>query len=369
MRQRYLILSGKECTNDCVICTTRRPPFPQTYHIGRTPVEKRALERLAEATEHDEVTITGGGDPLRHPELLEAIATNAKGYKNLVINPISFLSEQTGKPGRRITATDFEQAMTEKPNKGVERLVTSALRFNRIFLSDGILQAPSETIHTYARAYYHHITERYFLVQSKVVSCARNNLFDIKFSHTLSNVSPLRKNARKSSDIKSTSSCHMNPFHRNLFFLKEGTDARLFFLMCCQAELTKYTTFPTAITSNEMAEMTGPQLREKIETAHRRFRESASWWFLNMDCANEDNSDERSRRFISYLATAERLLAERGMRLGIDEASLSFREGNGQCSHCNTAGYLLHKAGVSVAEWHTYLEQKYAQKNEQRGGA
>ena len=366
---KYVIMATGRCTNACGICAMQRKPAPGFDHFCTTETEREAARRLIIACDEDTICVTGGGDPLQNVDFLRIVATYAKGEKHAILNPLSFLSLQAGKPGQRLTPREYEQTMHGELSRPLELIVSTLKSFDLLQISSGSYQAPDDQTYCRAKRFFRKRIKPLLKEEVKIKRNCAKSLKNVRYAPwALKTFTPLWKTPSLEESERRETHCK-NP-SRILYFSREGNDARLMMPLCCSAAMTEYLSHPSGLLASEMATMDPANLRARIEQEVGARDKSAYVRLLDYYRRPDTKTletvgsvfEERARgtltkKFKLYARAAAALLKEKGV--SDDPLARAYTKGTNYCAHCIAIGGALHRAGVDRDEWHAYLNKTF----------
>jgi hypothetical protein len=143
-----------------------------------------------------------------------------------------------------------------------------------------------------------------------------------------------------------------------IFFRKEFGKARMYFMLCCQPGLSPYTSHRTGMTLEDMASANPSDVKNMLQ---KEMKDISKNPVFNMLSSYEPwgkkvhGLPQWDELFDAYLGLVKELTGKNVVRN-------TYTIGNTECDPCEacyTASLLLKRAGISPAEWHAHIEERY----------
>jgi hypothetical protein len=380
-----IVLSiSNRCKNLCRICAYGGKPPLRFYNAGQTETEKKGLANFFQAIGERTLSITGR-DPLRNPDALEVANQFHSGRKEVIINPISFLTVGLGKNARKITRDEAQKLISSTLSEKMKRLCEILSQFDRVTTSCGTLQAPSPEIAQLAYAFF----------QSKIAPAIKigsqhpdinEQCFNGKFKEGIlvgTPTPPLAVGKLRSKRIREGIAPGLiAPAKRiavkrfwcgeydafTYHFQKDEDGISLYQSICAQVAQTPYVHFKTGLTLEEMATMSPEEITQKLLEEGKRFEQNTVFSFLSKSFCLPlpsiiDRKTHYEKQFELFIQSVEGLIEkETGKKISVVENTSSFTqqinpETAHPCQACNTAGALLHKENIPPQKLEAFLKQ------------
>jgi hypothetical protein len=380
-----IVLSiSNRCKNLCRICAySGRPPL-KFYNAGKTETEKKGLVKFFQALGNPTLSITGR-DPLRNPDALEVANQFHSGRKEIIINPISFLTVGLGKNARKITRDEAQKLISSPLSEELRRLCAILSQFDRVTISCGTLQAPSPEMAQLAYAFF----------QSKIAPAIKtgdqppeiNELcFNGKFKEGIlvgTPTPPLAVGKLRSKRIREGIAPGLIAPAKKIavkhfwcgeydaatyHFQKDEDGISLYQSICAQVAQNPHVHFKTGLTLKGMARISPEQITQKLLEEGKRFKQSTIFTFLSKSFflplpSILDPKTHYEKQFEIFIRAVEMLIKEEtGKRISVVDNTLSFSqqinpETAHPCEACNTAGALLHQEKIPPQKLEAFLKQ------------
>jgi hypothetical protein len=371
----YVILATGRCQNSCVLCCMSGSPKFGIYHAGSTPQERQGLQNLILSMGETSICMTGGGDPLRNPEFIDIVNRYAKGEKNIVFNPLTFLSMQVGKPARRITNAEAREALTLSPeqiNPSIYSLLDTLQEYSHLHMSSGLMQSPRPGLIRYSELFFKRLIQGMDGLNERLEIRRVNRRADIKFDYHLKDSPALRSHIRYNAPPESVVlSCFIS-LERNIggtiYFKRDADNINLYFGHCSRVGMSQYNDFKTDITLDALAVSTPKQITSRMERQRAKICSRPYSQILCNDryrptkgpLAQHPVLDAYPSDRFSYLINlAEGMIRSRTKkRADIMKKSGTFGSELNACAVCSTMGGLLSEAGISPQEWQEYVDNE-----------
>ena len=378
-----IVLSiSSQCKNQCQICAySGRPPL-KFYNAGKSENEKRGLANFFQAIGDRALSITGR-DPLRNPDALALANQFHPGIKEIIINPISFLTIGLRKYAKNITSEEVQKLTNAALSSEVQQLCEILSQYNRVTISCGTLQGPSPEIAQLAYGFFHQKIAPAIKASAPTLNI-NEACFNGKFKEGIL-VEPVSRPPLAVGKIRSRKGIDpaviapakkmaakrfwCGEYDATVYhFQKDEDGVSLYQSICAQVAQSGYVHFKTGLTLEAMAAMPPEQITQKLIEENMRFEQSTVFSFLSRSfCLSLPNIIDRKthyeKQFEFFIRAVEMLIKEEtGKKISVVENTLSFtRQINPETAHpceaCNTAGALLHREKIPPQKLETFLKQ------------
>ena len=395
---KYVFSTTKKCANSCVICGALGKPSSNYFHIGQNEKEVQAIRNLITSFGRDELSLTGG-DPLMNDVVLREVVSLHHGKKGIIFNPITFLVIELRKNAKCINNSDISNLKDKAAVNGLSEknreICYYLSRFDSLTISNGNLQAPSPEMMSHALDFY----SEFILSEIKknnsdfneesVCSAQINGKFEstklISTNQALC-VGRFREYFEKNMRLGGSGN-NMPLFFKKeqpcsekdeliLYFKRSNKSAYIVLDICCSVGITTYFSYNTNISLDDLAQSRPKEIKKMLYSEARKLKSTALYNMLNNPEFNNPSELEKkawyypeeklNEQFREIVCSSEELLWDNtGTYRSIIDNVYSF--GGQKCSECevcNTLGIMLYKAGISIKEWHDFLDISFNKRTE-----
>jgi hypothetical protein len=382
INEEYSIFPTNICNNNCVICGVKCQPNFNFYHLLKNDSERKGLIKLLSIFESNDLISLTGGDPLRNPEFMELFIKHFKGRKSIMLNPLTFLSLESGKPANVISEKEAESIINKVSSMGYcdesMRLLNYLSYFDNIGISSGNLQSPNPALSKYAiklwgkyifKYLISNTRSRFFFINGsprqslsgkfennklvrapkglkcvgslrRIAESQEKTPFSIKF-----NIEMKRKHKKCHTKAKSAK----YPLYP-IYFNKVNDEVKMFFLPCCEVGVNPYVAYETELTLNKIASLKTEDVKKLFHKELSKMKKSSFFKLLT--------NKNYNLNFKTFIQIAEKMIKERSnQNIDIVSETYTCSDKCHHCEVCNTVGVMLHRAKITPKEWHEYLEK------------